>query len=118
MTSSGTYAYAPSNADMVLGAFGRLQIRPTELVTEHMQRAAQQANLLMVELNNRVPNLWTSDPQSITLVQGTATYTLPAYTIMVLIATLRTNSGIATQNDTWLTPISTSDYMAYPNKLS
>ena len=115
MTSSGTYAYAPSNADLVLGAFGRIQIRPTELVTEHLRQAAQQANLLMVEMNNRQPNLWTSENQDIDLVDGTATYTLPAYTIMILIAVLRTGE-VEEQTDTVIWPVSTTDYWSYPNK--
>lgn len=116
MASSGTYNYAPSNADVVLGAFGRIGVRPTEIVTEHLQRAAQQSNLLMVELNNRVPNLWTSENQDIVLLEGVKTYTLPAYTVMVLIAVRRINDGEADQQDTVLTPISTTDYWSYPQK--
>lgn len=116
MTSSGTYNYNPANSDIILGAFGRIQMRPTELVTEHLTRAQSQANLLMVELGNRVPNLWTSENQDIELLEGVKTYTLPAYTIMVTIAVRRTNDGDEDETDTLLTPISTTDYWSYPNK--
>ncbi len=117
MASSGTYAYAPSNADIVVGAFGRIQVRPTSITTEQMQRAQMQANLLMVEINSRQPNLWISENQDITLLDGTATYTLPVYTVMITTAVVRTNDGETDQNDRLITPVSTSDYWSYPNKL-
>lgn len=81
-----------------------------------MLQAARQANLLMVELNNKVPNLWTSENQDITLLAGVKTYTLPAYTVMILIAVRRINDGDDDEQDTVLSPISTTDYWAYPNK--
>lgn len=116
MSSSGTYSFAPSNADATLGAFGRIQIRPTEISTEQMLQAGRQANLLMVEMNNKQPNLWTSETQDIALLEGVKTYSLPAYTIMVLIAVLRDDDGETTQNDRVIYPVSTTEYWSYPNK--
>jgi hypothetical protein len=118
MASSGTYAFAPTNADLVLGAFGRIQIRPSAIVTEHLTQAARQANLLMAEMNNRQPNLWASENQDITLVLSTKTYTLPVNTIMISTAVLRTNDGDDDQNDRVIWPVSTSEYWSYPNKLT
>ena len=40
MTSTGTYAFAPSAADLVLSAYGMIQIRRTELTSHHLQDAA------------------------------------------------------------------------------
>lgn len=115
MTSSGTYSFFSSNADTVMGAYSRLQIRRTEMVAEHLTDAAHQANLLMVEFANKQPNLWTSELQTIPLIAGTATYTLPARTIMVLICYLRTGTGVS-QNDRVLWPQSTVEYGSIPNK--
>lgn len=70
----------------------------------------------MVELNSRMPNLWVSENQDIILLEGVKTYTLPAYTVMILIAVRRINDGEEDQQDTVLTPISTTDYWSYPNK--
>ena len=116
MTSSGTYNFSVSNADAILSAFGRLGMRRTSLLTEHLLDAQREANFLMAEFSNRQPNLWTSELQSIALVPGTATYTLPAYTIMILAAYIRfVNTGSTTQ-DRIIWPVSTTEYASYPNK--
>lgn len=115
MTASGTYAFFNSNADVVIGAFGRLQIRRTALLAEHMQDAYKQANLSLASLAVRQVNLWTEETQEVALIDGTATYTLPARTLMVLICTIRTGTG-ETQNDRVLTPVSTVEYQSFPNK--
>lgn len=115
MTSSGTYAFSNSNADVVVGAYGRLQIRRTALLAEHMQDAYRQANLSLVSLAVRQPNLWTEETQEVALIESTATYTLPARTIMVLITTIRTGTGVS-QNDRVLMPVSTVEYQSFPNK--
>lgn len=117
MSSSGTYNFAPSNADLVLGALGRIRIRPTEVTTEHLQKAYQEANYLLVEFANKQPNLWESELLDLTLAAGTATYSLPQRTVMVLIAYLRTSAGDQGQQDRILYPCSTTEYASYPNKL-
>lgn len=80
-----------------------------------MQDAYRQANLSLVSLAIRQPNLWTEETQEIELLNGVATYTLPARTMMVLIATIRTGSGVA-QNDRVLGPMSSYEYQSIPNK--
>lgn len=115
MTSSGTYAFASSNADVVLGAYGRIGIRRTMLLAEHMSDAYRQANLALVTLSNLQPNLWTEETQEVALIDGTASYTLEARTIMILIATIRTGTGVS-QNDRVITPVSAVDYQSFPNK--
>jgi hypothetical protein len=115
MTSSGTYNYALTNANAVLASFARLQIKRTMIGQEHLADAANEANLLAIEFANKQPNLWTSELQTFSLTEGTATYDLPARTIMVLVCYLRTGSG-ASQNDRLLFPISTYEYASYPNK--
>lgn len=115
MSSSGTYAFNPAISDVVLSAYSRIQIRRSQLVAEHLTDAAREANYLLIEFNNKQPNLWRSKLQTVALVQGTATYTLPSYTVMVLAAYIRTGSGTS-QNDRLIFPVSTYEYASYPNK--
>lgn len=116
MTSSGTYAFAPANSSFVLNAFDRIQIRPTALLIEHMQRATIEANLLLAEWANRGVNLWKSELQQVALVEGTATYTLPARTVSILAAYISTTVGGVT-TDRIITALSTYEYSAIANKL-
>lgn len=116
MATSGTYAFNPAASDLVLNAYSRIQIRATELVAEHLTRAEQEFNLLMVEWSNRQVNLWTSELGSTTLVDGTATYALPEELVTILIAYISTDDGAGGTQDRVITPISTTDYAAMPNK--
>lgn len=115
MTSSGTYAFGPANSDIVLSAFSRIQMRRTSLLAEHLMDAAAEANYLLVEFSNKQPNLWRSELYTFPLVQGTATYTLPARSIMILSCYLRTGTGVS-QNDRIQFPVSTVEYASFPNK--
>jgi len=115
MTSSGTYSFNPALSDVVLSAYSRIQIRRAELLAEHLTDAAREANYLLIEFNNKQPNLWRSELQTVPLIAGTATYTLPSRTVMILAAYIRTGSGIS-QNDRLIFPISTYEYASYPNK--
>ena len=115
MTSSGTYAFAPSFGSLTLDAFDRLQMPPTSLLVEHLNRAAMETNLLLASWSNLTPNLWKTTLQSIPLAQGTATYTLPSYTTGILAAYVSTTSGSLT-TDRVIMPISTVDYAGIPNK--
>lgn len=117
MSSSGTYTFSPSNADLVQDALGRIKIRAPEITTEHLTRAAREANYLLVEFSNKQPNLFTSELQEITLIAGTPTYDLPARTIMVLISYLRISPDEEDQVDKVMFPCSTVEYASYPNKL-
>lgn len=115
MTSSGTYAFGPANSAFVLNAFDRIQIKPSALLVEHMQRSAIEANLLLVEWANRGVNLWKSELQTVALTQGTATYTLPARTVSILVAYISVTNGSVT-TDRVIAGISTYEYGAMPNK--
>lgn len=115
MTSSGTYSYSPSIGSLVLDAFDRIQLRPTALLTEHLTRAQSETNLLLAQWSNKQVNLWKSELQTVTLVAGTESYTLPARTINILIAYISTTSD-GTVIDRVVTPISTVEYGSIPNK--
>jgi hypothetical protein len=94
MTTSGSASFALSGADIVLEAFDRLQIRPSEITADHLVSARRSLNLVQARWANRGTNLWKVDPAqapvTIPLVQGQATYPLNPATIMVLDGYLRT----------------------------
>jgi hypothetical protein len=84
-----------------------------------LRTARRSMNLLTIEWQNRGINMWTIDEGAVNLVEGTATYALPADTIDLLEHTIRTGEGnISTQSDINISRISVSTYASIPNKLS
>lgn len=96
---------------------------------QHLADAAQEANLLQVELSNNQPNLWRSELYPITLVGGTDTYSLPSRMIAVEDIYLRYSGagsggggygggGYAggSNIDKVIFPVSMQDYDAIQNK--
>lgn len=113
MTTSGTYNYAPSTAELGLTAFGRIGVRRGEILAAHMQDLRNAANLIMSEMSNRQPNLWTVDLISQTLTAGTATYSVTPQTVMILDMYVTYGSP---STDRLIFPISRTEYASYPNK--
>lgn len=118
MTSSGTYNYSLTNGEGVLAAFERCQIRAPELRQEHMVTAKRELNLLFVELSNRQVNLWKVEQLSISLVQGTTTYSVPGRVVMMLDVYISLNNGLTNQSDRYITPISRTEYASYAAKFT
>lgn len=118
MTSSGTYNFNPSNGSIVLSAYERIQIRAPELRQEHMLSAYKEFNFLLAEYSNKQPNLWKIIRTQTVLTPGTATYTLPAYTVMVLDASIVLNFGTSNESRRYITPISRTEYLSYANQQS
>ena len=112
---SGSWNFAPSGAEIIISAFQRIQVRPTDILTSHIQQATMELNLLQAKLAGAQPNLWSVDLQALPLVQGTATYSLPAETVMVTDAYIRTGTGTST-TDRMIFPISRTEYAAITNK--
>jgi hypothetical protein len=112
--TSGTYNFAPSLGEVVLTAFSRIGIRRSEILETHLQDAKQEANYLLAKISDQQPNLWTVDQQILPLLQGAATYTVPAETTMILDAFIRFGNNPTI--DRPITPISRSEYSSYPNK--
>lgn len=117
MTTSGTTAFAPDFTEIAEEAWERAG---REMRTGWDLRTARRSfNLLTIEFANRGLNLWTIDEGSLNLVQGTASYDLPADTVDLLEHVLRTGAGdAALQSDRPLSRISVSTYAAIPNKLT
>lgn len=112
---SGSYNFSPSGGEIVIAAFQRIQVRPTELQQSHLQQATMELNLLQAKFAGQQPNLWSVDLQAFPLIQGQAQYSLPAETVMVTDAYIRTGSGQSTI-DRMIFPISRTEYAAISNK--
>lgn len=114
MTTSGTTSFNPSMGEAVLFAFNLCGIRNTEIVQAHMESARMAANMLQSRWSAQGVNLWEVDLQTVALVQGQATYTVPANTITMLDAYVTIGSGAGAINRILL-PISRSEYASYSN---
>ncbi len=115
MTTSGTTSFNPGTGSLVVSAFARIGMRPSELVAQHFFDAGNEANLVNVELCSRLPNLWKTELYSVALVAGTATYTLPARLINYMAVYINVDDG-GSAYDRILAPLSTFEYAAQPNK--
>ena len=117
MAASGTYTFNPSGGELALAALGMCGVPRTSVTPQHLADASLQSNLLLVDLANRQPNLWTSYLYSVTMVASTATYVLPsrAQAIQRDGAYISTTSG-STTTDRIISPISTAHYTSIPNK--
>lgn len=80
-----------------------------------LRTARRSMNIMMIEWQNRGINLFTVDSGTVSLVQGTAQYTLPADTIDLLEQVIRTGSG-TNQQDLTINRIDVSTYATIPNK--
>jgi hypothetical protein len=111
MATSGTYAFNPSLGEIVLYAYQNIGVRPTALLQEHMDSARMATNMMLSRWSNMGVNLWCVDLITTPLVQGTATYSVDANTVMILDAYI-VSEGI----DRIILPISRTEYASYPNK--
>lgn len=112
-TYSGSWNFAPSAGEIIINAFGRVSIRPTEILASHIQQATMELNLLLARFNNSTPNLWAVDLQTMPLTESVATYSIPAETIQILDMYVRTsNPG----TDRIMFGISRSTYAALADK--
>jgi hypothetical protein len=115
LSTSGTYSFAPSMGETVLYSYGLCGIRRTALTQSHFEDARIATNIMMGRWSADGVNLWAVDLQSIPLVQGCATYQVPASTIIMLDAYCTINNG-QQEIDRIMTPISRTEYASYPNK--
>ena len=116
MASSGTYAFNPSIGEVVLYALGLVGIKRTAVLQEHMADARFATNVMFAEWSSRGVNLWEVKLNTTNLVQGTAVYSVPSNTAMILDAYIETQSTSSNPIDRVITPVSRSEYSAQPNK--
>lgn len=113
--TTNTYNFNPTAGELVLDAFGRCQIRPSEITQSHMFTARMKLNLLLSEWSNNQVNLWEVDLQTIPLVQGSATYSIPAETVMILDMYISYGNPAT---DRYLNPLSRTEYASIASKAS
>jgi hypothetical protein len=113
VVTSGTYDFNPANSALIAQAFARIRVRRPEISTQQIQDGIVELNALFSMMNNEGPNLWTVDLQSIPLVEGSATYSVPSETIQILDVFIRFGSPAT---DRILAPISRTEYASLSNK--
>jgi hypothetical protein len=113
MATSGTTAFNMDFTEIAEEAWERAG---REMRSGYDLRTARRSmNLMTIEWQNRGLNLWTIDEGTVSLVNGTAQYTLPTDTVDLLEQVIRTGSG-STQQDLTINRISVSTYASIPNK--
>jgi hypothetical protein len=81
-----------------------------------MEAARMATNMMLANWSNQGVNLWAVDLQTVALVQGQATYSVPSNTVVILDAYMEITQGQAQPIDRIILPISRSEYANYPNK--
>lgn len=115
MSTSGTYNFNPSLGELTIYAFNLCEIRGTAITQEHMELSRMAMNMMLSNWSNRGVNLWAVDLQTINLVQGQSTYSVPDNTVVMLDAYCEITTG--TQPiDRIILPVSRTEYASYPNK--
>lgn len=115
MATSGTYNFNPSLGELTLYAFNLCEIRNTAIAQEHMESSRMAMNMMLSNWSNRGVNLWAVDLETVTLIEGQATYSVPSDTVVMLDAYCETTSG-SQPIDRIIMPISRTEYASYPNK--
>lgn len=141
-TPSGAYNFSLSNSEIMLEAYARCQMRPTQLGTQHTYDATISTNLALQSWANKGVNLFSVEQNFIQITAGVATYQCPPEVISItdlyFNQIITTGPGpnfdaplydpsqptisfdaqtIVTQsNDRWLQPLGRADYARIPNK--
>jgi hypothetical protein len=116
MATSGTYTYNPGLGEITLYAYNLIGVRNTAVLQEHMEAARMASNMMLSRWSNQGVNLWAVDLITVPLVQGQATYSVDANTVVILDAYMRIDDGVNDPIDRIILPISRSEYASYPNK--
>ena len=117
MATSGTVAFQPNVEEIITEAFERCGLDPQIQTGDRAVSARRSLNLLFSEWANRGINYWAVEQQTLTLVNGTASYALPVGTIDLIDAVVRDSSGTDT-SDQIINRVSIADYNQLPNKSS
>ena len=117
MATSGTVAFQPNVEEIITEAFERCGLDPQIQTGDRAVSARRSLNLLFSEWANRGINYWAVEQQTLTLVNGTASYALPVGTIDLIDAVVRDSAGTDT-SDQIINRVSIADYNQLPNKSS
>jgi len=113
MATSGTSTFNPDFTELIEEAYERCGMEVRTGYDIHTARRSM--NIMFADWANRGLNLWTIEQRSVTMVASTAQYSLPADTINVLSAVIRTGTGTS-QSDITIDRISRAEYLHLPDK--
>jgi hypothetical protein len=113
MATSGSVTFRPNVEEIISESFERCGIDPQTRTGHHSRSARRSLNLLFSEFSNRGINYWTVSQSTLSLSDGTASYSLPAGTVDIIDAVIREDS-----NDQMINRITISEYNQIPNKTS
>jgi hypothetical protein len=113
MTTSGTYSFSLDAAEIMAEAWERCGKDAATLEGAQARSARRSLNLMFVDWSARAGSgtLWAVERQTLALVAGTVSYTLPVGTVDVVEANISDGS-----TETVLTPLTRDQYAAIPVK--
>ena len=94
MATSGTYTFNPGLGEITLYAYNLIGVRNTAVLQEHMEAARMASNMMLSRWSNQGVNLWAVDLQTVSIVAGTTTYSVPSDTVVILDAYMRIDDGV------------------------
>jgi len=115
MATSGTTTYNPVFAKLIEEAYDNIGIDSAEVTARHLEQAQASAELMFSSWSNKGARQWAITQTTLSLVQGTTSYTLPTNIIDVLSIVLRRTSA----GDVFDTPmyrVSRSQYIEIADK--
>jgi hypothetical protein len=116
MAVSGSKDFELDVAEYIEEAFERCGLEPK--TGYDLKSARRSLNLMLADWANRGLNRWTIEQSTVSLVQGTASYSLGADTIDILSAVIRTNAGASNQQDIIISRVSRQEFLNIPSKLT
>jgi hypothetical protein len=117
MATSNSFTFRLDVEQIISEAYERCGIDNQTTTGYQAVTARRSLNLLFSEWANRGINYWTVQNNTLSLVDGQTTYTLPVGTIDLIDVVIRETSGASTI-DTVLQRVSIADYNQLPNKSS
>ena len=113
MATSGTKTFALDTGEVIEEAY---ELAGLEARTGYDAATARRSlNIMFADWSNRGINIWTIAEVSLTLTEGTASYTLNSYDIDILEAVIRRTVN-STQTDYQMSRIGRMEYLNIPNK--
>lgn len=114
MATSGTATFNLDINEIVEEAYERAGLGRAFSGADY-RTARRSLNLLAQDFANRGINLWTVEEATLSLTNGTATYTLPADTVSILDHSIREGTG-TNQSDLAITRMSLGEYAGITSK--
>ena len=113
MATSGSVSFRPNVEEVITESFERCGLDTQTRTGDHARSARRSLNLLFSEFANRGINYWTVTQNTLTLVSGTANYSLPVGTIDILDVVVRDSSS---NTDQIINKITLQEYNQIPSK--